>query len=207
MRLSVWCGLALGLLISAAAHAGTITATYSLTAGSGKWNTAQSSNLPISLGSGIAVVQFDAAGLYTPTGTAATLVSLYATGQGPSLSAHALQVNQLYAQLVTFGATGFTASAAVGTIAGFAQGPSGLFPLNSAAAAVWSGSKFQLPPGSAQFKLAAATFLGATTAVVTQAFLGQEVSRSFVPEPSSFSLVLLGLAGLAVWPRFLSART
>ena len=172
--------------------AGTISVTFSLTSGSGLWNSNQSSGQAITLGSGSVFLEIAGSGLVTATGSVATIQNLFATGIGPLANVHSLQLFGLAAPLIGTSPTGFTASAGGGTVAGSVGGPSGVFPLASFAAVLFSVSNLGTS-GNATFRLLGGTFGGFTSAQVTQTFVGTEVSRTFVPEPSTGLLLVLGL--------------
>ncbi len=172
--------------------AGTISVTFSLTSGSGLWNSNQSGGQAITLGSGSVFLDIAGSGLVTATGSVATIQNLFATGLGPSNNQHSLQLFALVLPVIGTSATGFVASGAGGTVQGSVGGPTAILPLSSFGAALFSVLNMN-SSGNATFKLPVGSFGGYTSAQVTRTFVGREVSRTFVPEPSTGLLLVLGL--------------
>jgi len=191
-------GLALvsaSLLLSSPVSAGTISITFVLTAGSGSWTSNQSGGA-ISLGQGSVVLEMPGTSAVSPTGSVATILQLFATGLGPLLNAHSLQLVGLPGQIIGTHPGGFTASGGAGTMLGAVGGPSGVLPLMSFAAVLFDVSNVGTS-GAASFRLLGGNFGGASAATITQTFVGTEVSRTYLPEPSTGLLLALGVG--AAW--------
>jgi hypothetical protein len=181
------------VLASSTALAGTISITFSLSAGSGLWGTTQSGGQPINLGSGSVFLDVAGAGPLTPTGSVAVIQNLFATGLGMSFSGHTLQLFVLPGTIVASGTNGFTASAGAGTAFGSVGGPLGVRPLMSFAGVLFAVSNIGTS-GAAGFQLLNGVFGGVTAAQIQRTFVGTEVSRSYVPEPTTGLLLCVGLA-------------
>ena len=163
------------------AGAGTITVQYQVNSGS---LVSGSLNFPVT--SGFFTVTTQGTGPTTKASGAATLNT--ASAMGPNLSGNLIAavagtanlastfVNQVMATL-TGTVTGIT---------GTGIAPVGQLTIMNAAAA------------TATFRATGFAFGGIGVAVTgTLTLTGQEVSRSFIPEPGTFSLLGLGLVGLA----------
>ena len=183
--------VAFSLLPATSTNAGTISVSFSLTSGAGSWSSGQSAG-PVSLGMGAVFLEVAGTSIVSPTGSNVTVLSLFATGLASLGSANSLQLFGLTVPVVATSPTNLSAVGGGGTLGGAVGGPSGVFPLLSHGAIFLTIQNLQTN-GSAVFRLFTGNFGGATSASVVNTFVGTEVSRTFVPEPSTGSLLALGL--------------